>query len=365
MAHEISLLDQITTDQSTDKAWHGLDQQLDMNNMTATELAAKTKMGYEVECSQMHRFNGQEFIPIKNHFGVFAEGNEDCLQVVGERFNPVQPLQFVEWVHGVNHALKSRIVSAGTIRQRSYAFVSLDLADMSQDLGGDEIKKYLIFTISWDGKYPICCVAMDYRTVCGNTYPSIEYIDALGENGCLYYQKRHGKLNGAAIEAVVSKVLSIGKVNQEKANEVLGRLTQAKYDGENTRLINRFASIMADGKAIIERIVNIEQVSSPSFLDRCLNAIIDQEAWAKVKTAGMSNHANRIVAETMDGLGSDLETAKGTLWGMLNGYTYWTDHLSGREGEVRQENVTFGKYSEEKKNAILLLSAISNTPNIR
>lgn len=364
MSHEIGLLDQVVTNTGTERAWHLKDRQVELNGISSSELATRTGLDYQVDIVPLQRSDNNKILV--NHYGVFAEGNENVLQIVSDRFSPVQPASFIDWVHGCNDALGSQIVSAGTIRERSYGFASIDLCRDYVVGADDALRKYITFTISWDGKYPISCVAMDYRTVCANTYPSIEYIDALGENGCLYYQKKHGKLNGAAIQAVVEKVLNIGKVNAEKSKEILGRLVDTKYDSENTRLINRFASVMADGKAIIDRIVDMGD-NSKSFLDSCLNATIDQEAWNKVKTAGMSNHANRIVAETMDGLGADMETAKGSLWGMLNGFTYWTDHLSGRESnkEGRQEAVTFGKYSTEKKNAILLLSAIANTPSLR
>ena len=67
-----------------------------------------------------------------------------------------------------------------------------------------------------------------------------------------------------------------------------------------------------------------------------------------------------------------MDSAKDTLWGALNAYTAWTDHMSvtddgrGRKSDTplverKKENVLFGNFNGEKQNAILLLSAIANT----
>jgi hypothetical protein len=69
------------------------------------------------------------------------------------------------------------------------------------------------------------------------------------------------------------------------------------------------------------------------------------------------------------GKGQDMDTARDTAWGALNGLTYWQNHVAGSDGErgrkadqdSRFEKVIFGKHTEVTNNATLLLSAIANT----
>lgn len=363
MAHMIEALDLNVTALGDARAWHSLDTQYDFTLMDETSIAAAMGLDYEVSLEQLTRPNG---VAIDGHFGLFSTKlpDSEVLQVVSDRFRPVQPVEFFNWAYRVIGELGARIVSGGTLRNTRHGFVCAELPAATIDLGhGDTLKKYLFFGISWDGKYPIVSMLNDIRTVCMNTTPSLETIDKAGKN-LLFYQKRHGQLNGAAIKATVEAFRSMVDARRQQAQDVLGKLTTSQYDTVNPQTLLKFAAVMADGRATLDRIIDYHeaQSSASSFLDKCVNATIDAQAWSAVRTAGMSNKANRVVAEALNGLGQDLPTARGTLWGILNGYTYWTDHLAGRDEEGRNEDVVFGGYTQDKSNAMLLLSAIANTP---
>ncbi len=372
MAHEISLLDTIITQVGTDRAWHQLDKQKEMNGLPDDVAANQWGLGHEVKLIQLSRSDSA--VLLDKTYGVFSDLNPDMFQVVGERKRIIQPSEFAKCGNKLQVNLKGfgcKIVSAGTIKGTRLGFISLDLGSKITLPGGDELKQYITLTISWDGSYKVMAVAMDYRTVCNNTYPSPE----CAERNNLYEHK-HGSFDPQQVaDMIAERYLTAIAKEKEKFGKVVGKLVDTQFEGVKDRSLLRFASVMADGKATLDRIVKMEEsASNGSFLDRCMMATIDQDAWTKVKTGGMSNTANRIVSETLNGIGADMESAKGTLWGALNGYTFWTDHLSidaadgrGKRSEFtaeerKQENVLFGGYNREKQNAILLLSAIANTP---
>lgn len=363
MAHMITAVDSSTTRIGDARAWHNLDNQIDYASMDIDSILAATGMDFEVSIEQLMRPNGAL---IDNHYGLFSSKLPDgeILQVVSDRFRVIQPREFFQYAYNVIGELGASIVSNGTLKGTRMAFVCAELPNATIDLGGgDMLKKYIFFGISWDGSYPIVAMLNDIRTVCWNTTPSLEAVDAAGNNR-LFYQKRHGQLNGAAVKATVEAFRSMVDARRQQAQDVLGKLTTSQYDTVNPQTLLKFAAVMADGRATLDRIIDYHeaQSSASSFLDKCVNATIDAQAWSAVRTAGMSNKANRVVAEALNGLGQDLPTARGTLWGILNGYTYWTDHLSGRDEEGRNEDVVFGGYTQDKSNAMLLLSAIANTP---
>lgn len=364
MSHAIEALDLNVTALGDSRAWHSLDKQYDFTLMDEQSIAAVMGLDHVVSLEQLARPDGT---PIDGHYGLFSAKlpPSEVLQVVGERFRPIQPAEFFQWAYRVIGELGARIVSGGTLRNTRHGFVCAELPSAAIDLGaGDTLKKYIFFGISWDGKYPVVSMLNDIRTVCMNTTPSLEAIDKAGKN-LLFYQKRHGQLNGAAVKTTVENFTKLVNAGRARAQEVLGRLTTTQYDTVNPQTLLKFAAVMADGRATLDRIISLDaaQTSAPSFLDKCLNATIDAQAWAAVRTAGMSNKANRVAAEALNGIGQDMSTARGTLWGVLNGYTYWTDHLAGRDTEACDEDVVFGGYSQDKANAVLLLSAIANTPS--
>lgn len=361
MAHLIEATDTIATRQGDARAWHGLDSQHDFAAMTLDTLITALGLDHTMDLDPLARHSTGIAIP--NLYGIFSGRTGECVNQVTERFAVVQPREFFQWAYNVIGELGARLVSGGTLKATRHAFVCAELPAAEIDLGGgDTLKKFLFFGISWDGSYPIVCMLNDIRTVCWNTTPSLEAATRK-DAGQLYYQKRHGQLNGAALRATVDAFRATQADGRGKSQAVLGRLTEARFDTSRPIDLARFASVMADGKAIIDSIISVDSVDRhATLLDRCLTATIDTERWNSVRTSGLSNTANRIVTETLNGLGSDLSTARGTLWGMLNGYTYWADHIAGRTSDNHLENVVSGAYNAEKQNAILLLSAIANTP---
>jgi outer membrane lipoprotein SlyB len=61
------------------------------------------------------------------------------------------------------------------------------------------------------------------------------------------------------------------------------------------------------------------------------------------------------------GNGSNLKTAKGTVWGMVNAVTEYVDHHKGRSSDVRMDRAWFGDgqnikaLAVQKANEIALL----------
>lgn len=365
MSHEIGLLDKVVTAMGDSRAWHNLDTQFDFTIMDRRQIAEVMNLLHSMEVSQLSRSDSGELI--KDLYGVFSGLTGECINQISEPERLVQPQGFMNWALDTVDMLNARVVSGGTLKNTRHAFICAELPDALIDLGGgDTIKKFMFFGISWDGSYPIVCMLNDIRTVCWNTTPSLEAIDKARDNR-IFYQKRHGTLGYSESVHCAKQVQQLGEERRKKAQAVLNKLTTTKFDLASPVDLNRFAAIMAEGGKVLDRILDISSFDQgASLLDKCINATIDSQAWTAVKTTQLNNIAGRIVLETINGLGSDLPSASGTLWGMLNGYTTWADHHSGRgEGadERRTENVIFGGYTKEKQNAMLLLSAIANTGN--
>lgn len=365
MAHEISLLDEIVTQTGTARAWHGLDTQADLNALSAREGADASGLGHDVRVVPLTRIdNGQ----MTGLYGVYSDKNEEIFQTVSENFTPVQPYEHYDFAHSVAKAIGGTLTSAGTLRGTRHGFVCVELPDSVIDVGGgDKLSRFISFNISWDGTYAISAMLWWKRQVCANTTPDSATIDALGDN-VLFYERKHKSLGRQAVDAVVNKLSLIRSEHLEKQRTVLERLTQAEFSDNLDKL--RFCNLMADGAKVLDRIIQLDDANTnASFLDRCINAKIDREAWDKVRIDSANSKAKSILYQMTYGQGQEIETARDTAWGALNGLTYWQNHIAGSDGErgrksdndARFEKVIFGKHTTDTNNATLLLSAIANS----
>ena len=367
MAHEITLLDEIVTQMGTARAWHGLDKQYDLASMSAPSGADKAGLNHEVRVVPLIRIDNSHMTGL---YGVYSDKNPDPtpFQTVSENFTPVQPAEHYEWGWKVAKAIGGTVSSAGTLRGTRHGFVCVELPDSVIDVGGgDKLSRYVSFNISWDGSYAISAMLWWKRQVCANTTPDSACIDALGDN-VLFYERKHKLLGQSAVDAVVNRLAMIRAEHLEKQRTVLERLTQAEFSDNLDKL--RFCNLMADGQKVLDRIIRLDEAnSSGSFLDKCINATIDRAAWEKVKIDSANSKAKSILYQLTYGQGQDMDTARDTAWGALNGLTYWQNHVAGSDGErgrkadqdSRFEKVIFGKHTEATNNATLLLSAIANT----
>lgn len=365
MAHEITLLDQIVTQAGTARAWHGLDKQVDLNGLSAADGAKASGMGHDVRVIPLTRIDTGAQTGL---YGVYSDINPEIFQTVSENFTPVQPYEHYAFAHSVAKAIGGTLTSAGTLRGTRHGFVCVELPNSVIDVGGgDRLSRYISFNISWDGTYAISAMLWWIRQVCANTTPDSATIDALGDN-VLFYERKHKSLGKSAVDAVVNKLQMIRSEHLEKQRTVLERLTQAEFSDNLDKL--RFCNLMADGAKVLNRIIQLDDANqNASFLDQCLNATIDREAWAKVKIDSANSKAKSIHWQMTYGQGQDLATARNTAWGALNGLTYWQNHVAGSDGErgrkadddSRFEKVIFGKHTEATNNATLLLSAIANS----
>ena len=365
MAHEISLLDQIVTQAGTARAWHNLDKQVDLANLSVRDGAEASGLGHDVRVVPLTRIDTGDQTGL---YGVYSDKNPEIFQTVSENFTPVQPYEHYEFAYGVAKAIGGKLTSAGTLRGTRHGFVCVELPDSIINVGGeDKLSRYISFNISWDGTYAISAMLWWMRQVCANTTPDSAAIDALGDN-VLFYERKHKSLGKSAVDTVVNKLQMIRQEHLEKQRTVLERLTQAEFSDNLDKL--RFCNLMADGAKVLDRIIQLDDANSnASFLDKCLNATIDRAAWEKVKIDAANNKAKSILYQMTYGQGQDLDTARDTAWGALNGMTYWQNHVAGSDGErgrksdndARFEKVIFGKHTADTNNATLLLSAIANT----
>jgi hypothetical protein len=84
-----------------------------------------------------------------------------------------------------------------------------------------------------------------------------------------------------------------------------------------------------------------------------LNAEVSRIQAMKNPTEDCLNRVGKAILEAIvDSPGSQMESAKNTLWGAVNGVSYYTDHIAGRTQDSRLNNAWFGQNEELKRSAM-------------
>jgi phage/plasmid-like protein (TIGR03299 family) len=92
-------------------------------------------------------------------------------------------------------------------------------------------------------------------------------------------------------------------------------------------------------------------ISSNDWLD-FMGKLMGDENVLDTKKQALSRTAQAIKDATIDSPGSDLKSAKGTLWGAVNGVTYFADHQRGRTDDSRLTAAWFGEGDRLKSDAM-------------
>ena len=179
--------------------------------------------------------------------------------------------------------------------------------------GNDVLNGYVLMSTSHDGSLSTSAKATQVRVVCHNT------------------------LTAALRGGAEFKMKHSSKWTPERAQEAKTALGIAL---EQVQKINIASEALAN--------VNIDHSDWLDFMGK----LFSSENVIDTKTAELTKVAADIQDATIYSPGANLESAKGTLWGAVNGVTYYADHMRGRTQDTRLASSWFGN-SDMLKNAAM------------
>ena len=354
MAHLIQTTDKILTQIGESRAWHQLDTQIDF----ATDDWISLAHGHSMTAYQLSA-NGA----LLEAFGLISSANPaEILKMVDSGTMVQQPREIAEFAREFARGIGGRLVSSGTLSGTRRYFHCIEVPGSVRDLGGgDKLAQFVVIQGSYDSSFPFAIYLWSIRAVCNNTLPSATLEDGL------FWSMRQSKNQRVSIDLagkLAAQFLAIPAERKAKENKVIESLVSARINPAKD--INRFAHVMADGGKLLDRILCIDAaVKKGSLLDRCAVATIDMDEWDRLRTTDMNGRAHKISSLVLEGMGAQLETARETAWGLLNGFTEFDTHYSKREssGPAAQIEHNLFTSAPQKQTAMLLASAIANTVN--
>jgi len=305
MSHEIAKnadgSDAFVFDGIEGGAWHGLGRAIPEEIANdPRKIAELVGASYTVEMHPVF-FAGQNGanINVPNREALVRMDTLEPLEVLsGNRYNPVQPVEYFEGFRDSLAKNHLRISTAGVLKGGRIVMVTAKLTDAGFSvMGNDTTESYITLGGGYDGKMSSFGYLNDFRTVCWNTLSA-----ALARNkkrGTLFKVPHSAIFDAQVLGAALGLVGPELKVRAEVFNTMAGRKLA------NDAALRFFAQALEIDPADISATKGDGQ---PKLSARILNQL------------------NDISNAYLTGPGSQLESAKGTVYGALNAVTFFVDH---------------------------------------
>jgi phage/plasmid-like protein (TIGR03299 family) len=296
--------------------WHGLGFRVD-ENATGAEMLTKAGLEWKVQrrAIAMRPSNGDRNVMLTSQLDGFRaivrSDNDVVFQVASDRYQPVQNAEIIDFFREYCEAGHAVMETVGGLRNGAVVWALARLnggstMEIQRDGAVDELKGYMLLATSHDGSLKTIGKPTQVRVVCHNTLTA-----AIGSHkGANTFSMRHTRKFDSQAKDEAQKVMGMAIQQVKEVNEVSAQLARVTIDHDGW--MEFMGKLMGD-------------------------SLIDP------KTADLSKTAQAIQDATISSPGSALATARGTLWGAVNGVTWFADHAAkSRSDANRMFSAWFG-----------------------
>ena len=314
MAHQIEHMAYIGT-----TPWHGLGSRLS-EKQPMEVWQREAWMDWKIQESPVHfKADAIGYIGSIHSFPkqkvLFRSDTKAPLSVVSQRYQVVQPHEVLEFYRDLTERSGYELETAGVLKGGRKLWALARTGQSTALKGNDVVNGYLLLATSCDGTLATTATPTTIRVVCNNTLTIA--------------------INGAS-QAI--KVPHSTRFDPRTVKQQLG-ITVSQWDDFMYRMRTLAARPVKDheAKAYLRRVLCEVQTDKPEHTglsnERALNKILSM----------YEGH----------GRGAELESAKGTAWGLLNSVTEYVDHeRRARSNEYRMDAAWFGQGAVIKQRAL-------------
>jgi phage/plasmid-like protein (TIGR03299 family) len=314
MAHQIEQMAYVG-----DTPWHGLGQQLSRQQPLEV-WRQQAGMDWHIESSpvrfiadgaghlgSIHTFPEQKVL--------YRSDTRAPLSVVSQRYKVVQPEEVLEFYRDLTEYAGYELETAGVLKggRKFWALAHSGLGTALK--GQDQVNAYLLLATSCDGSLATVATPTSVRVVCNNTLTIA--VDGMSQG---------------------VKVPHSTEFNPQRVKQQLG-ISVAQWDDFMYRM-----------KTLAERKVSQAEVKA-YFQSVICNAEEPLDDPSKLPNVRALNRVQKLYRG--EGRGSQLCTAQGTAWGLLNAITEYVDHEKrARSNDYRMDSAWFGQGANLKDKAL-------------
>lgn len=298
--------------------WHGLGNQLTARQPLDV-WARQAGMDWRIEHADVRYVAGAENLGSIHAFPdqrvLYRSDTKAPLSVVSRRFQVVQPQDVLEFYRDLVEAGGYELETAGVLRGGKKLWALAKTGQSAMLKGRDHVHGYLLLATACDGTLATTAQFTSVRVVCNNTLAI-----ALGDS------------TGAV------KVPHRSQFDPQAVKRQLG-IAISSWDGFMVRM-----------KALSQ--YKVQDAAVEAFLKRVLTYPVNQQSDGN--STAINDRALKAVRELYAGRGkgSDMASASGTAWGLLNSVTEFVDHhRRARSNDHRLDAAWFGQGAALKQKA--------------
>ena len=298
--------------------WHGLGQQLSADSTIET-WAEESGLDFQLATADVQFtppasvWNGfkSQALPYDGKKVMYRTDSNLPLGLVSSQYKIVQPIEVLEFFRDMVGNI-AHLETAGVLRNGAH-YWALAKMDGEFNIAGDKVNQYLLLASSADGSLATQARLTSVRVVCNNT---------------LQLAQQRGKANVSVRHNSIFRPEAI-KAELANSNEAFSIFEQTAKTLASIKL----GSTMA--QAIFTSILGGDEKNPSRAAARALTLFEGA------------------------GIGSELESSKGTAWGALNAVTQLMDWETARTGDARLANAWFGGGVGIKQQAVDALLALA------
>lgn len=316
--------------------WHGLGNRVE-GSVTIEEMLVAAGLNWEVrQAPAWADIDGQ-----KVNIGrkaLYRSSDGKILTVTGDNWKPVQNREVLEFFREYTESGGATLETAGSLRGGQIIWGLARVLGAGVTINGrDDVKGYILMVSPHILGKASTVRTTSVRVVCANTLAMAGGVDGHGAE----YRQSHTRpfdiraaretvqlvreqLEALKLEAEALQSLKMSEYDTvrtlaeffqpEEAPKKLNAKTDELSEKEKAR--QAFAELQ--GEARVSALIN-----DPTLQTSALQGVL----WAVAKAPGAT---------------------PGNGWGVLNGVTYWADHMAGRESDARLFNSWLGSTGAQK-----------------
>lgn len=314
MAHQIEQMAYVGA-----TPWHGLGSQLTQKQPIEI-WQREAGMDWQIQESPVH-FKADAI----GHMGsihsfpeqkvLYRSDTKAPLSVVSNRYRIVQPREIMEFYRDLTEVSGYELETAGVLKGGRKFWALARTGQNATLKGSDQVNGYLLLATSCDGTLATTATPTTVRVVCNNTLSVA--------------------LDGTP-HAI--KVPHNTRFNPQTVKKQLG-IAVSQWDEFMYRM----------------RVLSERKVQWPEAMSFFMEVLCETQAHDPLPDVLPNKRALEKVQNLYEGKGrgSDMESARGTAWGLLNAVTEYVDHeRRARSSEYRMDSAWFGQGAQIKQRAL-------------
>ncbi|CAI8989457.1 DUF932 domain-containing protein [Pseudomonas sp. IT-P253] len=299
--------------------WHGLGNQLSPKqplevwqqeagmNWQIQESPVRFMADAVGHLSTIHTFPEQKVL--------YRSDSKEALSVVSQRYQVVQPREVLEFYRDLTEHSGYELETAGVLKGGRKLWALARTGQSTAIKGNDVVNGYLLLATSCDGTLATTATPTTVRVVCNNTL-------TISLSGATRAIKVPHSMRFDS--QAVKKQLGIAVSQWDEFMYRMRTLSERKVQW--TEAMSFFMEVLCDTSAH----------------DPIPNVLPNKRAMEKVQSLYEGK-----------GRGSEMESARGTAWGLLNAVTEYVDHeRRARSHEYRMDSAWFGQGAVVKQKAL-------------